>query len=423
VFPGIHEFGLFDVLQRVWSTGTPERRPAALYKDARVEHWVENYVYKLLTGEIVAVYNDVTAQKQLEEETESLARFPRENPNPVLRIAQDGTILYANPASRELLRTWERRVGDQLPEGWDNFVSELFQNRASAIAEVENDGSILALTFTPVPGGDYANAYALDITERRAAQRELERYSKHLEEMVLARTHELEEAQEKLVRQERLAVLGQLAGGIGHELRNPLGVLSNAIYYLRMVLTDVDDTVLEYLDIMSEEIDKSEKIISGLLDFSRTRAPVRARVAFAETVAQVLKGNPPPVGVEWIDEMAPDLPELYVDPMQIAIVVANLVTNAYQAMPKGGTLRIHTHEASGRAVAAISDSGYGIPQSNHSKIFEPLFTTKARGIGLGLALSRNLITANDGTIDVESEEGKGTTFRLTLPLADDAGGA
>ena len=418
VFPGIRTLGLYDVLQQVWRTGIPQHHPASLYQDNRITQWMENYVYKLPTGEVIAVYDDITAQKQLEQETESLARFPSENPNPVLRIARDGTILYANRASELLLRVWKRNPGERLPDEWGDFLTQLFGEAIPATVEVECEGRILALAFAPVMAGGYANVYAMDITERKAAQRQLERYSEHLEEMVALRTRDLEEAQERLVRQERLAVLGQLAGGIGHELRNPLGVLSNAIYYLKMVLTDADDTVNQYLDIMSEEIDKSEKIISGLLDFSRTRAPVRTAVSLVAVISQALKDNPPPEGVQWVDEVASDFPDLYADPVQLGIVIANLIANAYQAMPKGGTLTFSATAEHGRAIVQIADSGCGIARENLARIFEPLFTTRARGIGLGLALSRNLILANGGTIDVASEEDKGTTFRLHLPLAE-----
>ena len=273
------------------------------------------------------------------------------------------------------------------------------------------------MTFTPVTPGGYANAYAMDVTERNAAQRKLEQYSGQLEVMVAARTRELEEAQERLVRQERLAVLGQLAGGIGHELRNPLGVLSNAVYYLKMVLSDTDETVSEYLDIMSEEIYKSEKIISGLLDFSRTQTPAKATVSLDTVIAQALKNSPPPEGIRRIDEIASDVPDLFIDPVQIAIVLSNLVTNAYQSMPQGGTLTLGAKPENSRVVVWVEDTGCGIPSENLAKVFEPLFTTKSRGIGLGLALSRNLVTANGGTLEVTSEEGKGTVFRLTLPQA------
>ena len=265
-----------------------------------------------------------------------------------------------------------------------------------------------------------------DITERKRAEERLQEYSERLEEMVDERTQELRDAQEQLVRREKLAILGQLAGGVGHELRNPLGVISNAVYLLQFTLPDADETTKEYLDIISEEVHNSTKIISDLLDFSRTRMLDREEAAVSELVAEVFKKRPPPEEVEVITQIAPDLPPVYVDPRQMEQVLGNLVTNAYQAMKEGGKLTIsaQTSEVSEKlpkskwVALSISDTGCGISPENMAKLFEPLFTTKARGIGLGLATSRILVEANGGSMEVESEEGKGSTFTVRLPTRE-----
>ena len=260
--------------------------------------------------------------------------------------------------------------------------------------------------------------------ERKQAEGALREYSERLAEMVEKRTKELRDAHERLVRSEKLAVLGQLAGGVGHELRNPLGVISNAVYFLQMTLSDADETTREYLGIISSEVRNSEKIVSDLLDFSRTRAPEREEVAVSELVVQVLEKHPPPEEVRVSSEIAPDLPPVFVDPRQMGQVLVNLVTNAYQAMPEGGRLVIKTSEVSGKpprsqwVALSITDTGCGISQENMERLFEPLFTTKARGIGLGLAVSRNLVEANGGSLEVESELGKGSTFTVTLPAKE-----
>jgi signal transduction histidine kinase/HAMP domain-containing protein len=274
-----------------------------------------------------------------------------------------------------------------------------------------------------------------ELTERVRAEEALQEYSERLEEMVEQRTQELQDAQEQLIRKERLAVLGQLAGGVAHELRNPLGVISNAIYFLQMVLSETDETTREYLDIISSEVRGAEKIISGILDFSRTRLPEREEIAASDLVAQVLERRPPPEDVEVITEIPSDLPPVFVDPRQINQVLLNLVTNAYQAMPDGGRLIIAATVSSDLSPISnfqspisnlqslisisisITDTGCGIPQENLEKVFEPLFSTKAKGIGLGSAVSKNLVEANGGSIEVESEVGKGSTFTVKLPLA------
>jgi signal transduction histidine kinase len=181
----------------------------------------------------------------------------------------------------------------------------------------------------------YLSARSLEqaLKALRASNEELQESEVRLEEMVEERTQELRDAQEQLVRREKLAVLGQLAGGVGHELRNPLGVISNAAYYLKMVHPDDADTTKEYLDMISAEVHNADRIISGLLDFGRTQPADRQRIAVSQLVAGVLGKRPPPEGVQVATQIADDLPPAYVDPHQIELVLANLVTNAYQAMP------------------------------------------------------------------------------------------
>jgi len=263
-------------------------------------------------------------------------------------------------------------------------------------------------------------------TERKWAEEALKEYSERLEEMVEERTKALRDAQEELVRKERLAVLGQLAGGVGHELRNPLGVISNAVYYLQTILPDADETTKEYLEMISSEVRHGEKIVSDLLDLSRTKPAEREEIAVSDLVAQVLEKQPPPEKVKVTTKIASDLPPLFVDPRQVGQVLVNLVINAYEAMPEGGRLTIKAKGKKGKMYLSISDAGCGISKEKMERLFEPLFTTKARGIGLGLAVSKNLVEANGGSIEVESpsaplrtgEVGKGSTFTVVLPTKE-----
>ena len=306
------------------------------------------------------------------------------------------------------------------------------------------DGTVKTVAWSniskqfPIPDW-HAWAIGVDVTERVQAQQALQEYSERLEEMVEQRTQELRDAQEQLIRKEKLAVLGQLAGGVGHELRNPLGVISNAIYFLQMTLAETDETTREYLDLISSEVHDADTIVADLLDFSRTRLADREEIAASDLISQVLKKRPPPENVEVTTEISPDLPPVFVDHRQIGQVLGNLVTNAYQAMADGGRLMISVSEDQGLGRhgdtvtgrpgddlpvtpcpclrVSISDTGCGIPPESLEKIFEPLFTTKAKGIGLGLAVSKNLVEGNGGSIEVESEMGKGSTFTVGLPLA------
>jgi signal transduction histidine kinase len=182
-----------------------------------------------------------------------------------------------------------------------------------------------------------------------------------------------------------------------------------------MVLTEGDETVKEYLEIISSEVETAGKIVSDLLDFSRARAAEREEVALCDLVSQVLSRRPPPKTVEVIIKIPVELSPIYVDSRQMRQVLVNLFSNSCQAMPEGGMLTIRAAEGSSNVKFSITDTGCGISEENKQKIFEPLFTTKSRGIGLGLAVTKNLIEINGGSIEVESEEGKGTTVKVILP--------
>jgi PAS domain S-box-containing protein len=285
------------------------------------------------------------------------------------------------------------------------------------------------------------NPYAVcgisaDITGRKRDEEEIRRLNAELEQKMA----ELVAAQEELVRKEKLAILGQLSGSVGHELRNPLGVMGNAVYFLKTVHSEGDETTMEYLGIIEQEIDTSQRIITDLLDFARTRPPRTKRIAVSVLIAQSLGRCAVPDNVEHRVEIADSLPALRVDPLQTGQVFQNLISNGVQAMPRGGSLRIgakhvrcamsdvrcfegNNVERRTSNVApdtdfveiSVADSGEGITPENLKKLFQPLFTTKPKGIGLGLVVCRNLAEANGGWIAVESELGKGTTFTVALP--------
>jgi signal transduction histidine kinase len=263
------------------------------------------------------------------------------------------------------------------------------------------------------------NSLEVEISERARAEEALRVYSERLEEMVAERTRELQDAQERILHHERLAALGELAGSVSHELRNPLGVISNAHYMLKMTLTGSDETTQETLDIIGNAVDQSEKIISDLLGFARVKSVDRQIITAESLVQRAIAASTIPDNVAVQVETPANLPPLFVDPQQMGQVLVNLVTNAYQAMPEGGKLTIAAGANQDDLEISIADTGTGIPVENMDKLFEPLFTTKARGIGLGLAISKNLAEANGGSIDVESVEDEGSTFSLLLPVMAD----
>jgi signal transduction histidine kinase len=199
--------------------------------------------------------------------------------------------------------------------------------------------------------------------------------------------------------------------------------MTNALYYLDVVLREERPEVKEYLGILRTQIGLSEKIIGDLLDFARVKPPQREPVPLGDIVADQLQRLGPLNGVTLSSEIPPTLPPACVDRVQLGQVVLNLLTNAVQAMNGGhGTLTVRgALETPDRLRLDVRDTGPGITPEDSRRIFEPLFTTKARGIGLGLAVSRTLVRANGGEITFVSEAGRGTTFSVRVPTANGNG--
>ncbi|MBI5075920.1 MAG: PAS domain-containing protein [Nitrospirae bacterium] len=313
-----------------------------------------------------------------------------------------------------------------------------------SITETPTQGGVINFRVVSSPlkdsEGNVTAAIELveDITARKRAEAEIKRLNDELELKVQEKTRQLLDAQEELVRNEKLSILGQLAGSVGHELRNPLGVMNNAIYFLKTVLPQADETVREYLNMIKNEIDNAERIITDLLDFSRTKTPQIRSITVYELLSTSMGRCTVPENVKIETDIPDRLPLLKVDPFQITQVFQNLITNACQAMPKGGILRISAKNVvrdlgtgiseKGQTPNALTtapertfieitaaDTGEGISPENMNRIFQPLFTTKAKGIGLGLIVSKRLTEVNGGTIGVDSRPGKGTTFTVMLP--------
>jgi len=281
-------------------------------------------------------------------------------------------------------------------------------------------------------------AICRDITERKRMEQEIQDKNEQLEaqneelrateeelrasnEELQAANEELRETQEQLIRSEKLAAIGQLAGGVGHELRNPLGAIRNAVYYVKgkvakSELGQKEPRVMEFLEIADDEINASNKIISDLLGFSRVGKPSVSPTQIEKVIEEALSRTPIPENIELTKKLDTELPEVEADPDQIQQVLINMITNAVQAMPEGGKLTIGVREKGEFLELEIADTDGGIPAEAMGKIFDPLFTTRAKGIGLGLAVCKSIIDRHGGHIEVKSQVGQGTTFNIKLPL-------
>lgn len=218
--------------------------------------------------------------------------------------------------------------------------------------------------------------------------------------------------QEEIRRVEKLGVLGELAMEMAHEIRNPLTIIKMLLYAL-----PVDDR--KDLTVIEGEIDRINKIVSQFLDYARSEGPQWQDVDLNQTLDNTLllvshRLNRQKIYVE--KEVDPDLPFLKGDPDKIGQVFLNLVINAVEAMPEGGTLKICTRNTGQHILVEIADTGPGVSQEMKEKIFLPFVTTKKGGLGLGLPIVRRIVEEHKGEISVDGQEGHGTTFRVWFPL-------
>ncbi len=254
------------------------------------------------------------------------------------------------------------------------------------------------------------------IEELEKARKELKDYAEQLELKVQERTRELRNSQEKLLRAERLAAIGQLAGQVGHDLRNPLTGILGAVYYLKKSHLDLDEKYRKMLEIIEKDAKYANKIIEDLLEFSREYVHLNLTLtSVRDLVDNALTKVIVPDNVKIVN-LTSFKHKVKVDADRMIRVFVNLITNAIDAMPKGGTLRIWSRISDNYVKVYFRDTGIGIPEENLDKIWGPLFTTKAKGMGLGLSICKRIVEAHGGNITVKSKVGAGTTFRVILPL-------
>jgi signal transduction histidine kinase len=221
----------------------------------------------------------------------------------------------------------------------------------------------------------------------------------------------------RLQRNERLATLGQIAGGVAHELRNPLNVVKTSVYYLLNARSPTPEKQADHLRRIERQVELADNVISSLSNFAKIPVPSLRPVAIEPLMRETLEINPPGGSIEVGVECAPDLPDALGDSNQLRIALGNLIRNARDAMPQGGRLTISGHPSDGYIEVSVADTGVGISPDDMNRIMEPLYSTKARGLGLGLAIARSIVEKNQGSLRVTSEPGRGSVFTVRLAAA------
>jgi PAS domain S-box-containing protein len=265
---------------------------------------------------------------------------------------------------------------------------------------------------------------ARDVTERKMAEKELTRYKEQLEQMVRERTRELELAQHELVKSEKLAVLGQLTATVSHELRNPLGVIRSSNFYLQRKVKPTDPKIDKHFKRIEAQVALCDSIVGDLLEYTRGRSVAMVNDNIHQWLVQLLDQQQEQ-GIDIDRNLAPALPAVPHDPEKMRRVIINIMDNAVQAVkarqdrePERQTgvpaIRVSTAADEQHVIVVIEDDGIGMDAQTLQRAFEPLFTTRARGTGIGLAIVQKIVTEHGGRIDLESSPEKGTKAVIRL---------
>jgi signal transduction histidine kinase len=218
----------------------------------------------------------------------------------------------------------------------------------------------------------------------------------------------------RLQRSERLAAIGQVAGGVAHELRNPLNVVKTSVYYLLNAKNPSPEKKAEHLQRIEKHVVLADGVITALSNFAKLAAPNRVPFAVEQCIREALDTNPLPDTIQLTLDCPSSLPPALADGDQVRIIFANLIRNAREAMPQGGRLAVTARATDGTVRVDVADTGVGIAPELLGRVMEPLYSTKARGLGLGLAIARAIVEKNGGSLRVASEPGKGSTFTVFL---------
>ncbi|MEM2547160.1 MAG: ATP-binding protein, partial [Candidatus Bathyarchaeia archaeon] len=294
--------------------------------------------------------------------------------------------------------TMDNPRADKKPSAEDLFPIELFLHQTAIILE---------------------NAQLIENLER--AKSALRVYADQLERKVEERTRALAEFQDKLLKAQRLAVIGELASMVGHDLRNPLTSMYAAAYYIKKRLAQEQDAKLrEMIEIIERNIAYSNKIINDLLDFSRDVKLELTETSPKALIEQALSLVKVPKNIQVIVQVKGSL-TMKVDVEKLKRAFINLIKNAVEAMPNGGTLTIKSRKVGDKVLFTFSDTGIGMSKEVLNKLCTPLFTTKAKGMGLGLAICKRFVEAHGGSINVRSALGEGTIFTVKIPIEPKTG--
>jgi PAS domain S-box-containing protein len=282
-------------------------------------------------------------------------------------------------------------------------------NKAGGFTERDAE---MARAFGEIASVALANSQMLEMLEKN--EKDLKQHSEHLEALVEERTQKLRDA-------ERLATIGETAGMVGHDIRNPLQSITGELYLAKTTLESLPDNhakdeLIESIGYIDEQLVYVNKIVQDLQDYAKISKPQMQETDLELTIQDVLSSMTIPETIAASYDVQKGVPKINSDQLYLKRILTNLTSNAIQAMPNGGKIDITVKRRTKRIYITIKDTGEGIPDAVKEKLFTPLFTTKAKGQGFGLPVVKKLTEAMNGTVTVESQVGKGTQFTVEFPL-------
>ena len=376
------------------------------------------------------VLRNITNEKIMREMVANHARFPGENPNPVLRIDANGTLIYANTKSQALLHKWQCSLGEEIPPQWKEQIKQSL--RRSQVVQVEEavGNRVYTLALTPIQDAQYVNIYASDITERKQAEKDLRAERANLGLRVEESTQELRLANEELARNARLK--DEFMASMSHELRTPLNAILGMSEALQeQIFGPLNDKQRHYLETIEESGYHLLSLINDILDISKIEAGEMHLMQDTIHVEDICRSS-----LAFISESAAEkhlkinrslqenIPPFTADSLRMKQILINLLSNAVKFTPEGGSIGIEAMVNEERSLLkfVVWDTGIGIANKDTSRLFKPFvqldssLSRQYNGTGLGLALVYSLTKLHGGGITMESEPGQGTRFTITLPL-------